>query len=87
MAVYMTPNRFGEGVVLNRNHVLTVASNVFDINVGDRLAPTAITVRAGAITVSGTTPVALAVSRIYAHENYNRFTLANNIAVLRVGSL
>lgn len=80
----MPGNRFGEGCVLNRNHVLTVASNVFDITVGERLSATSITVRAGAINISGTTPALLAVFRIYAHQGYNRFTLQNNIAVLRV---
>lgn len=80
----MPGNRFGEGAVLNRNHILTVASNVFDNTVGNRLSPSAITCRAGAITITGAAPPLLSVSRIYAHEGYNRFTLQNNVAVLRV---
>lgn len=81
----MPGNRFGEGVVLNRNHVLTVASNVFDNTAaGLRLSPSAITIRAGAITISATAPPLLFVASVFAHEGYNRFTLQNNIAVLRV---
>lgn len=71
-------------MIFNRNHLLTVASNCFDPTNGNRLSPSQITVRAGAITITGGTPALLLVSRIYAHERYNRFTLEHNIAVLRV---
>ena len=82
-ALYMPGNRFGEGVVVNRNHILTAAANCFDL-VGNRLSPTTITVRAGAITISATAPPLLTVARVFTHENYNWFTRENNIAVLRV---
>lgn len=83
VALYMPGNRFGEGVVLNRNHALTVATNCFDL-LGNRLSPSGITVRAGTINISGAAPALMLVMRIYAHEGFNRFNLRNNIAVLRV---
>lgn len=83
-AVYMPVNRFGEGVVLNRNHILTTASNVFDVTVGFRLAASQITVRVGTINIGANAPAVLAVIRVYHHEDYNRFSLENNVAVLRV---
>lgn len=79
----MPTNRFGEGVIVNRNHVITTATNVFDVTLTNRLSASVITVRAGAILIPGTSAV-LTVSRVYAHEGFNPFRLENNIAVLRV---
>lgn len=83
-ALYMPNNRFGEGVIINNNHVLTVAQNVFDPISNNLLAPNNITVRAGVINLGVNPPPLLNVIRIYAHEGYNRFTLVNNLAVIRV---
>lgn len=83
-AVYMPVNRFGEGVVLNRNHILTTAANVFDVTLGYRLAASQITVRVGTINIGANAPAVMAVTRVFHHEDYNRFSLENNVAVLRV---
>lgn len=83
----ITDGRLGEGVILNANHVLTVATNVFEQeNRNFRLAPENITVVAGSVLVPANPPPVgiLAVFRIYAHPMYNFHSDKFNVAVLRV---
>lgn len=77
-------NRFGEGVILNENHVLTVARNVFDANGLNRLDVTDITIVGAGVINIGANPIGLPINRIFAHENYNFHTGEFNVAVLRV---
>lgn len=85
VAVHIVGGRFGEGVILNPNHALTLAQNVFhavDRNV--RLAPADITITAGATLIGAAAPNNFAVERIFAHDHYNFHTGKFNVAVLRV---
>ena len=83
----IAPNRVGEGVLLNANHVLTLAENCFDAEHKDvRLAPTAITV-VHSITLLVPTSPAVPVQRIYAHDHYNFDNGKFNVCVLRVSGI
>lgn len=84
VALHITNNRFGEGVILNQNHVLTVAQNVFDPVTNHRLGPADITVRPGVVLIGQNPGAAMGVIRIFAHSHYNFHTLKFNVAVLRV---
>lgn len=83
----MTDGRRGEGVILNANHVLTVATNVFEQEERNfRLGPENITVVAGvSVPANPAAAAILAVFRIYAHPMYNFHSDKFNVAVLRVG--
>lgn len=85
--IVITPgNRVGDGVILNQNHVLTVAQNVFHHELtNDRLAPGDLSVRAGIVNIpAANAPATLPVFRVYAHHNYNFHTRKFDVAVLRV---
>lgn len=87
VALHIAGGRFGEGVILNGNHVLTLAQNVFEVlpNPPDhRLAASAITISAGVTAVPGIPTNTIPVQRIYAHDHYNHHTGKFNVAVLRV---
>lgn len=82
----MIGGRFGEGVILNENHILTVARNVFNADLTNRLLTTEITVTAGVVLI-GANPTGLPINRIYVHDRYNTHTGEFNVAVLRVRTL
>lgn len=85
VGLVITGGRFGEGVVVNQNHVLTVAENVFEVEHRNvRLAPNAISVASGLVTIPATPTNLMAVQRIYAHNDYNFHSGKFNVAVLRV---
>lgn len=85
VAVHIVGGRIGEGVILNANHVLTLASNVFHaVNRNVRLAPADISVSAGVVLISANPTGTLPVMRIFAHDHYNFHTGKFNVAVLRV---
>lgn len=86
VALHITGNRFGEGVILNVNHVLTLAQNAFGVgdNSNVRLAPADIQVNSGVVALAPPVTGANPVLRIYAHDNYNFHSGKYNVAVLRV---
>lgn len=85
VAVHIVGGRIGEGVILNANHVLTLASNVFhEAERNVRLAPADISVSAGVVLIGAPPTGTLPVMRIFAHNHYNFHTRKFNVAVLRV---
>ncbi|XP_058443158.1 trypsin alpha-3-like [Malaya genurostris] len=77
-------NAFCGGVILNENHVLTAALCVLTPQ-NTLLAPGQVTIMSGALQLVFTAP-RIGVSAIYVHPEYNPFTFANNLAVLRTSS-
>lgn len=87
VALILPAGRFAEGVIVNQNHIFTLAQNVFGLAESRviRLAPADISVSAGVLQIDGTpTAGLLSVMRIYAHDHYNFHTGKFNAAVLRV---
>lgn len=91
VGLHIVGGRFGEGVILNVNHVLTLAENVFGLHVLNqndnrnvRLAPADITVSAGVAAIPASPVAPLPIIRIYAHDHYNFHSGKFNVAVLRV---
>ncbi|KFB49411.1 AGAP011608-PA-like protein [Anopheles sinensis] len=82
VAVHIGTTSFCGGSILNQNHVLTAASCVLDAN-NNLVAANTVTVRAGVLLIDANAP-ALAVQRIFPHQQYNPWTLENDIAVLRM---
>lgn len=84
VALNIAGGRFGEGVIINQNHVLTLAQNVFNaVHLDVLLAPADITVTSGLTLLPGN-PAGAAVQRIYPHDHYNFHNGKFNVAVLRV---
>lgn len=69
------------GSIFNRNHVLTVASCMLSNNYM-LLAPNQVSIISGANTINFALP-RVQVQAIYVHPQYNPFTSANDIAVVR----
>lgn len=67
------------GSIFNRNHVLTVASCMLSNNY---TAPNQVSIISGANTINFALP-RIQVQAIYVHSQYNPFTSANDIAVVR----
>lgn len=85
VALHIVGGRIGEGVIVNQNHVLTVAQNVFDpVDQNVRLAPADITVSAGIVLIAAAPTGMLPIIRIFAHDHYNFHTGKFNVAVLRM---
>ncbi|XP_052873198.1 trypsin-like [Anopheles cruzii] len=82
VAIQVGGTVFCGGSVLNQNHILTAASCILDAN-NNLVQAAQVTVRAGEV-VFQPTQLALAVQRIFAHPQYNPWTLENDIAVLRL---
>ncbi|XP_062557934.1 trypsin, alkaline B-like [Armigeres subalbatus] len=74
-------NAFCGGVILNENHVLTVARCVLTPQ-SALLYPSQITIMSGVLQLNFAAP-RIEVSAVYVHPQYNPFTFANNLAVLR----
>ncbi|XP_019543350.3 trypsin-like [Aedes albopictus] len=80
-----TPNNaFCGGIILNENHVLTAARCVLTAQ-NTLLFPNQVTVMSGALQLNLAAP-RIGVSAVYVHPQYNPFTFANNLAVLRTTS-
>lgn len=69
------------GSIFNRNHVLTVASCMLSNNYM-LLAPNQVSIISGANTINFALP-RIQVQAIYVHPEFNPFTSANDIAVIR----
>lgn len=69
------------GSIFNRNHVLTVASCMLSNNYM-LLAPNQVSIISGANTINFALP-RVQVQAIYVHPEFNPFTSANDIAVVR----
>uniref|UniRef100_A0A182LTM3 Peptidase S1 domain-containing protein n=1 Tax=Anopheles culicifacies TaxID=139723 RepID=A0A182LTM3_9DIPT len=82
VAIQIGTTAFCGGSILNQNHILTAAGCVLDAN-NNLIAANQVTVRAGVLTVDQNAP-ALAVNRIFPHQQYNPWTFENDIAVLRL---
>lgn len=72
------------GAILNRNHVLTVANCMLS-NASLLIAPTQFSILSGSNTINFGLP-RIQVQAIYVHPQYNPFTFANDIAVIRTQS-
>ncbi|XP_053682058.1 trypsin alpha-3-like [Sabethes cyaneus] len=77
-------NAFCGGIILNAYHVLTAARCVLTPQ-NTLLATNQVTIMSGALQLIFTNP-RIAVSAIYVHPQYNPFTFANNLAVLRTAT-
>ncbi|XP_055588074.1 serine protease 1-like [Uranotaenia lowii] len=82
VAVPAPPNNaFCGGVILNANHILTAARCVLTAQ-NTLLFPNQVTILSGALQLNFNGP-RINIAAIYVHPQYNPFTFANNLAVLR----
>ncbi|XP_062542471.1 trypsin alpha-3-like [Armigeres subalbatus] len=77
-------NAFCGGVILNENHVLTAARCVLTVQ-NTLLFPNQVTIMSGVLQLNFAA-ARIGVSAVYVHPQYNPFTFANNLAVLRTTS-